>query len=358
MNFDLTEEQKLMQETVRRFLGDFLITERHSQRAAPGGYPRARWQQVADLGLLALTAPEAMGGMDGSMVDLVLVAEALGAGVAPDPWLENGVLPIRLLSAAGDTESMDNLLSGNSIMATAFAEPGGGYDLLPSKTTIAKDGRVSGTKTLVPGAAIADQLLLIGQQDNAPALALLPAAASDAVNRQDYSIVDGSTASQIEFNGATSTVHPLDETALQQIVGDIRLLAAAEMVGLAQRLLDDTTAYVKERHQFGVAIGSFQAVQHRLVDCFTALEQARSMVLRCALQSADSHGADWARLNAGSKAFAGEAAMAIAFEAVQLHGGMGQTDELAVSHAFKRILFLDKLFGDQGHCLRQYARAA
>ena len=149
----------------------------------------------------------------------------------------------------------------------------------------------------------------------------------------------------------------ISEADFERVVADVRLLAGAEMVGLAQRLQDETLNYVKEREQFGVAIGSFQALQHRLVDCYSLLEQARSMLYRAALAGA-SDAAEWQRQAAGAKAYITQNADHVAREAVQMHGGMGITDELAIGHAMKRVLLLSKLFGDVDANLVQYAEAA
>lgn len=353
MNFDLDEDQQLTRDTIGRFLGPVDIAARHAMRGTEGGYSRARWQEVADLGLLALAAPEAMGGMGGTMVDLALVAEALGKGLAIDPWLENGVLPIRLASAAGDSALVGELIVGAQFAAVALAEPGRRYatEAVDAK---AEGERIAGAKTFVLGAPLADTLLvtLAGSR--------LAKVARDAtgVVRQNYPVIDGSYAATIDLHRTPADIFNLPEAKLQRVIGDIRLLAAAEMLGLAQAMFDDTLAYVGERQQFGAAIGSFQALQHRLVECYAALEQARSMALRTAMLAPTTEDSNWSCIAAGAKAFVGEAATRIGLEAVQMHGGMGQTDELAIGHALKRVMLLDKLFGDQGHCLRSYARAA
>lgn len=353
MNFDFDDDQQLTRDTIGRFLGPIDIAARHAMRRTEGGYARTRWQEVADLGLLALAAPEAMGGMGGTMVDLALVAEALGKGIAIDPWLENGVLPIRLAAAAGDGALVGDLLAGGRFAAVAFAEPGRRYEA-EAVGTRTEGGQIVGAKTFVLGAPLADAFLitLAGNQ--------LAKVARDAtgVVLQDYPVIDGSNAATLDLHRAPAEVLDLPAAKFDRVIGDIRLLAAAEMLGLAQAMFDDTLAYVGERQQFGAAIGSFQALQHRLVECYAALEQARSMVLRTAMLDQTTDDANWPRLAAGAKAFVGEAAMKIGLEAVQMHGGMGQTDELAIGHALKRGMLLDKLFGDQDHCLRSYARAA
>lgn len=353
MNFDLDEEQQLTRDTISRFLGPVDIAARHGMRKSESGYSRARWQEVADLGLLALSAPEAMGGMGGTMVDLALAAEALGKGLAIDPWLENGVLPIRLAAAVGDAALVGELAAGEQFAAVAFAEPGRRYET-EAVGTKADGDRVTGAKTFILGAPLAGTLLvtLAGSK-----LAKVAKGAAGVV-RQDYPVIDGSNASTIDLHRAPADIFDLPEAKFRRVIGDVRMLAAAEMVGLAQMMFDDTLAYVGERQQFGAAIGSFQALQHRLVECYAALEQARSMVLRTAMLDPTTDDANWPRITAGAKAFVGEAATRIGLEAVQMHGGMGQTDELAIGHALKRVMLLDKLFGDQDHCLRSFARAA
>jgi len=353
MNFDLDEDQQLTRDTIGRFLGPVDIAARHAMRKAEHGYPRIRWQQIADLGLLALAAPEAMGGIGGTMVDLALVAEALGKDIAIDPWPENGVLPIRLAATAGDTALVADLVTGVQFAAVAFAEPARRYET-EAVSAKAESGHVTGTKTFVLGAPLADTLLVTVTGNK---LAKIAKGAAGVI-RQDYSVIDGSNAATIDLHRAPADLFDLPEAKFERVIGDIRLLAAAEMLGLGQRMFDDTLAYAGERQQFGAAIGSFQALQHRLVECYAALEQARSMVLRTAMLDPTTDDATWSRIAAGAKAFVGEAATRIGLEAVQMHGGMGQTDELAIGHALKRVMLLDKLFGDQDHCLRRFARAA
>jgi alkylation response protein AidB-like acyl-CoA dehydrogenase len=353
MNFDLDEDQQLTRDTIGRFLGPVDIAARHAMRKAENGYTRARWQDIADLGLLALAAPEAMGGIGGTMVDLALAAEALGKGIAIDPWLENGVLPIRLAAAASDAALVADLVTGTQFAAVAFAEPERRYET-EAVDTKAEGRHVTGAKTFVLGAPLADALLVTVAGNK---LAKIAKGAAGIV-WQDYPVIDGSAAATVDLHHSPADTVDLPEAKFRRVIGDIRMLAAAEMVGLAQAMFDDTLAYVGERQQFGAAIGSFQALQHRLVECYAALEQARSMMLRTAMLDPTTDDANWPRIAAGAKAFVGEAATRIGLEAVQMHGGMGQTDELAIGHALKRVMLLDKLFGDQDHCLRTFARAA
>ena len=359
MNFDLSGEQEQIRDSVRKFSAD---ADRRALRKLPGGYSRERWREMAQLGLLALAVPEAAGGMGGSPIDLAIVGEALGNAIAPDPWLENGVLPARLLSAAGRDDLVDSAISGDTFFAFAFAERTRRFSLEPRAVVIeaaAGGDELRGEKTFVSGGVLADQVLVLADRHGQAAIVALPAASTGIVHHA-YRVADGSIACEMRFNRvplAADADLAVSTAALSDVVALVRLLAAAEMLGLAQRLFDDTIAYAKQREQFGVPIGSFQAIQHRLVDCYAALEQSRSMVYRVALSAAGG-GDAWWRAAAGAKAYVGDQADRIAREAVQIHGGMGVTDDLAIGHALKRVLVLARLFGDEDAILTEYAEAA
>ncbi|KPF63684.1 acyl-CoA dehydrogenase family protein [Porphyrobacter sp. AAP60] len=360
MNFDLSEEQEMFVSSVERFAAPVDVEARRKLRLSPTGYDRARWQQLAELGLIALAVSEAAGGMGGSAVDLALVAEALGKANAPDPLLEHGVLPALLLERSGAHQALEGVLAGTTIATLAWTERGQRYSLTAKgmKAEQGADGfALTGEKTMVMGALIADLFIVTADLDGETACFLVPRDAAGLEVRA-YRLADGSIAGEIKLTRTPAAARlTLDAAGLNAIAADMRLYAAAEMVGLGQRLLDDTLAYVKEREQFGVAIGSFQALQHRLVDCYAREEQARSMLYRAALTDrADA--AKWQRAAAGAKAFIGENVDAIAREAVQMHGGMGITDELAIGHALKRVLVLTRLFGDIDTVLAEYALAA
>ena len=360
MNFDLSEEQQMFVTSVERFAAPIDVEARRRLRLSPTGYDRARWQQLAELGLIALAAGEDAGGMGGSAVDLALVAEAIGKANAPDPLLEHGILPALLLERGGATEVLEGVLAGETIATLAWTERGQRYSLKPKGMKAeGADGSftLTGEKTMVMGALIADLFIITADLGGETACFLVPKDAPGLEVRA-YRLADGSIAGEIKLTRTPAAAKlALDAAGLVAIAAEMRLYAAAEMVGLGQRLLDDTLTYVKEREQFGVAIGSFQALQHRLVDCYAREEQARSMLYRAALTDrADA--AKWQRAAAGAKAFVGENVDAIAREAVQMHGGMGITDELAIGHALKRVLVLARLFGDVDTVLAEYALAA
>jgi len=355
MNFDLSEEQELFRATVGRFTAPIDVEARRKLRMNDGGYDPARWQELAELGLIALAASEEAGGMGGSILDLALVGEAIGKANSPDPWLENGVLPAKLLAAASAETALDGVLSGESFTALAWAERNQRYSL-EAKQTKSDSGTITGEKTFVLGAALADQFI-VSAQDGGATEFFIVAANAPGLETRAYRMADGSMAGELRFTRVTGEKLDLAPGLLDQAIAEVRLLAAAEMVGLGQRLLEDTLVYVKEREQFGVPIGSFQALQHRLVDCYARSEQARSMLYRAALTDT-SDSAAWQHQAAGAKAYITENVDHIAREAVQMHGGMGITDELAIGHAMKRVLLLSKLFGDVDTNLVHYAKAA
>ncbi len=340
MNFSLSEEQALFRSTVERFAGNGDVAARKAARACPGGIDRKRWATLAGLGLLSLDDP----------IDCAVIAETLGRALTVEPWLECGYFPLRLL---GNDAQATAVADGSLLSAVAFAEPDRRYALHPqSVRAVQVDGqwRVSGVKTLVLGGALAGLLLVTAATTDGM---MVLAVQGDAAARQPYVVVDGGSAAQITFRDTPGIA--VDGAAWQQSVTETRLMAAAETVGLTSRLFDETLAYVRQREQFGQPIAKFQAVQHRLVDCYAMLEQMRSTLWRAALAERGTH---WHAEIAGAKAFISERAIHIGEESIQLHGGMGVTDELVVGHAHKRVLLLSRLFGDPASELASFARAA
>ena len=363
MNFDLSEDQEMFKAAVERFTESIDVEARRHIRKSDGGYDRARWTELAELGLVALAAGEDSGGMGGSDVDLCVIGQALGAGNAVDPWLENGVLPAKLLAAGGDETHLPGVLDGSVFVAAAYAERDQRFSLTASALQARGDGDgyiLSGEKTYVQGGAIADVFLVSAKlEDGATGWFCVPADAR-GVHASPYRLTDGSMGAELQLRDvqvAGAAKLAISEEKLAGVVAEVKLLAAAEMAGLADRLFKETLDYVRQREQFGVAIGSFQALQHRLVECYAALEQSQSMLWRGALADR-SDAQSWQQQISGVKAFVAEQAMHIAREAVQMHGGMGVTDELAIGHALKRVMMLEKTFGDTNFDLNNYSEAA
>lgn len=342
MNFDLDENQELFKAAVERFCENSDIAARKTMRAMPGGIDRDRWRELALLGLIGVAAAEADGGIGGSLLDCAVVAQALGHGLAAEPWLECGFLPARLLAGSGH---LDAVASGETIAAFAFAEPGRRYRM-DATGVEAKDGKLNGTKRFVPAGGAADLFIVSALHEGATRLFTVPRFAS-GVDAKPYPAIDGSLAVELTLR-AVECGPPLS-TDLDSVINDARLMAAAEMAGLARRLFDDTLAYVKTREQFGQPIGRFQVIQHRMVDGYAKVENIQSAVWRGLLQPSSP---------TAVKAFVAEQAIWVAEQAVQLHGGMGMSDELGIGHGLKRIQLLSRLFGDPASGIAEYARAA
>jgi alkylation response protein AidB-like acyl-CoA dehydrogenase len=349
MNFDLDENQSLFKATVERFAAGADVPARHKTRGLPGGFNRERWHELAALGLIAIAGNEADGGLDGSLIDCAIVAQALGRAQAVEPWLECGFLPSRLL---GGTSYAADVISGERVAAFAFAEPNRRFalDAMSMQARAAGEGFVlSGEKHFVLSGAVADLFIVTARFGDATTLFAVPREAK-GVDAKPYPVADGSLATVLTLRDAhVEAPLPDGPVRLATAVADARLMASAEMVGIAQRLFDDTLDYVKTREQFGQPIGQFQVIQHRMVDGYAKIEQMQSALYRALLKSGDVQ---------GLKAFIGESALWVAHQAVQLHGGMGMSDELGIGHGLKRIMLLSKLFGDPASDLASFAKAA
>lgn len=354
MNFDLDENQNLFKAAVERFAMNADVPTRIKTRAMAGGFDRTRWKELANLGLIALAAPEDDGGLGGSCLDCAIVAQTLGRSQAFEPWLECGYLGARLL--AGTTYA-PAVISGEMVAAFAFAEAGRRYAMDARHVQARKTSNgyvLSGEKQFVLGGAIADVFVVSVNLDETTVLFALRRDAP-GVDIKPVPIVDGSFAAIVTFRDAlVSEPLPGGSERLVAVVDDGRLMAAAEMVGIAQRLFDDTLGYVKTREQFGQPLGRFQVIQHNMVGAYEKIELMQSALYRALLVQ----NACRTREMSGLKAFVGDCAVEVAHLAVQMHGGMGTTDELGIGHGLKRILLLSKLFGDTATDLAKYALAA
>ncbi len=371
MNFDLTEDQALLKAAVERFVADAYpdtVADRRAARLAPAGFAAANWARLAATGILALPVSAARGGLGGGAVELMVVMEALGRGLVAEPVLDAAVVPTSLLDhpdAAQQAAVLEAIIAGTRQVALAHAEREARFNLAQVATTARRRGDMvilDGCKTAVLAGGGAETLIVsardAGAGDDPAGIGLwLVGADAPGVDRRGYRLADASVAAEISLRGVEVTPQaalPGGLAALQQVAAKARFAAAAEMLGLMTLLFDTTLAYVKTRHQFGQPLGGFQVIQHRMTDAYVLVEQARSQVVRAALARA----ADFARAAAGAKAFVSDAALAVAHSAVQLHGGMGITDELVIGQALKRIRVLALTFGDAASALDDYRQAA
>ncbi|WP_295528465.1 acyl-CoA dehydrogenase family protein [Novosphingobium sp. Chol11] len=351
MNFDLDEDQSLFKATVERFVQGCDVQARLRARKLPGGLDRARWSEMAEAGLIAMAAAEADGGLGASETDCALVAQALGQGLAMEPWLECGFLPARLLAGS---PHLEGVIDGSVLAAVAFAETGRRY-ALDAKHVQAHAGAggtvLRGEKTFVLSGGAAELFIVSANLDGATVLYAVPRDTA-GLDIKPYPIVDGSLAATITFRDV-AVGEPL-AASLASCIDEAMVMAIAEMVGTAHRLFDDTLAYVKAREQFGQPIGRFQVIQHRMVDAYSRVEQMQSALYRVLLVPEKERLAHIC----GIKALVSDDAIWTAQQAVQLHGGMGTTDDLGIGHGLKRILLLSKLFADPASAMAAYAKVA
>ena len=376
MDFSFSEEQTLLRNSVSKYIADNYTYDawRKFTRNDVGRDPK-HWAQFAELGLLAAPLPEAHGGLGGGPIDTLVIMEEFGKGLVVEPFVPTVVIGGGLIARHGSdalkAEWLPKIAGGETIFAFAFAEPQGRYNLADLKTVAKKQGNafvLNGHKAVVIGAPWADQLIVTartagGQRDAKGVSVFLVDRKAKGVSTRDYPTVDGNRASEITFEnvevpasrviGAVDGGLPLVERAVDEAIAAV----CAEACGGMKVLVDATVEYSKTRKQFGVPIGKFQALQHRMVDMFVNYEQAVSITLMVTLKLEEN---DQARAKAASaaKAEIGKAGRFVGQQAIQIHGGMGMTDELNVGHYFKRLTIIDTLYGSTDHHLRRYGAIA
>ncbi|AKJ30554.1 acyl-CoA dehydrogenase family protein [Caldimonas brevitalea] len=374
MNFNLTEEQQLLDDTVRRFVAkEYGLEQRRAVMNSASGWSREVWGQLADMGLLALHVPEAHGGLDAGAVETLVVMQALGQGLALEPFLASAVIATELLRSTGDDAQqaawLPALASGERVAVLAHDEaPARGIDLhVDTRAHRTGDGYVlNGHKSVVLHAGAADVLLVSarthGEADQADGVSLfLVPRDTPSVVLREYRTVDGQRAADVQLNGtyvaasgrlgAEGGAWPAIQRAL-----DIGLAAlCAEAVGVIKAVVDATIEYLQTRKQFGQPIGRFQALQHRAADLLMHYEQAKSMSIYAAVRCRHDDAAERAKALSAAKVVIGRACRFVSQQAVQLHGGMGVTDELVVSHQFKRLMAIELSLGDTDAHLQRYS---
>ncbi|WP_188054208.1 acyl-CoA dehydrogenase family protein [Sphingosinithalassobacter sp. CS137] len=372
MDFGLSDEQAILKEMLERYLRDSYSFETRGKRLRAGGADAALWRDFAEtLGILAAPLPERVGGMGGGPVEAMVVMEALGEALVFAPYLETVVISGGLLSGVGG-ETADALLAriaaGSAQVALAHGEPRSRYTLAHVDTTAAADGDgwlLNGTKSVVVGAPDADQLLISartgGSAGDREGIALFLAdAGADGITRHDYRLIDERPAADLVLTDLCLPGDALltgEGDALPHIERAIDAGTAgvcAEGVGVMRRMMADTVDYTRQRRQFGQPLASFQALQHRMVDMYMALEQAVSASFLATL-NLSAPDAERARAVSAAKATLGESLRFVGQNAVQLHGAMGMTEELAVGHYFKRATVIEQQFGTVDHHLARYS---
>ena len=373
MDFELGDEQRLLQDSVDRVMADRYDFEARKRHAAePDGWSRAMWAQYAELGLLGLPFAESDGGFGGGPVETMIVMQAFGRALALEPYFATILLGGGLLRhaapAAMRAELVPEIAAGKLLLAFAQQERGSRYDLADVTTTASRDGevwRITGEKSLVLHGDCADRLLVSARtqgdrRDRVGIGLFLVDAADPGVARRGYPTQDGMRAAEIGFSNAAATAlgDPAGALpAIKRVVDEAIGALCAEAVGVMTAMHAQTVDYLKTRKQFGRAIGEFQALQHRAVDMYVAVELARSMALFATMTVAEADPAERGRAIAAAKVQIGRSGRAVGQEAVQLHGGIGVTMEYVVGHHFKRMTMIERCFGDADHHLAALARA-
>jgi pimeloyl-CoA dehydrogenase small subunit len=376
MDFALTEEQQLLRHSVERLFADryaFDARKRYAQE--PGGWSRALWKQYAELGLLGLPFDEQHGGSAGGPVETMIVMETIGRALALEPYLATVVIAGGLLRLGGSdalrADLIPKIASGDLVLAFAHAERQSRYDLADVTATARRDGSsytLDGAKTLVLHGDSAQKFIVSARLGGGPrdrdGLGLfLVDATADGVATRGYGTVDGLRAAEVTLTGArveagAAIGEPGAALPLIERIADMAMAAlCAEAVGAMAAMHETTVDYMKTRKQFGVTIGSFQALQHRAAEMLIALEQARSMAMLATMMAAADDARERRSAISAAKVQVGRSGRIVGQAAIQIHGGIGMTMEAKVGHYFKRVTTIDTMFGDADYHLGLLAEA-
>jgi alkylation response protein AidB-like acyl-CoA dehydrogenase len=357
MDFSLNELQTMLADSISRFIdNEYDFDTRQAYADSERGFSDAVWAKFAELGWTAVPFAEKDGGIGGTPVDVMVLMENLARGLVVEPYLSNIVLAGGVLSrTASDAQKekwLHPIMAGELHATLAFHEPQARYEIADIATTATRDGdgwKLNGIKGVVPNGATADLVIVPARDDAADGVTLFAVPAAD-LSCNAYRTVDGLRAAEITLNDVSVDAdHILGEPGagfapLDATIDDATLAVCAEAVGIMRALTDKTVEYSKQRVQFGVPIGSFQALQHRMVDMLMACEQARSVLIWAVMTHAA--GEDSKHAISSIKYLIGTAGQKVGEEAVQIHGGMGVTWDLDVAHFFKRLTVINRMFGN------------
>jgi pimeloyl-CoA dehydrogenase small subunit len=379
MDFDFTDEQRMLKDSIEQLITDrYDFEQRKKYMKEEAGYSRAQWAQYAEMGLLGLPFDERYGGVGGGAVETMIVMEAFGRGLVLEPYLSTVVLGGGLVNLGGNDAQraaiLPRIADGSLLLAFAHSEPQSRYDLADVATSAKRDADgwiLDGDKSFVAHGHCADKLIvsarISGDRNSREGIGLfLVDAKAEGVSRNSYETQDGLRAAQIKLSGVKvgsndAIGNPGDfgkALPLIERVADNALTAvAAEAVGAMAAAQGITMEYLRTRKQFGVAIGSFQALQHRAVDILVNLEQARSMALYATMMVNDPDPAQRSKAVSAATVQIRRSGKFIGQQVVQLHGGIGMTLEYKIGHYFKRLTAMESLLGDTDHHLAALARA-
>jgi alkylation response protein AidB-like acyl-CoA dehydrogenase len=374
MQFNPTPEQQQLEDMVKRFLSEkYDFRTRRKILDSPAGFSREVWSKLAELGLLALQIPEQHGGMAPAVEETLLTLTALGKAMLLEPYVSSAIIGTVLVRELGSAQQREELLpamgSGDRIAVPAHFEPDARFDLQKVAATArrrASTWAVKGRKSVVRHAPAADVLLVSARTSGGPdepvgiSLFAVPREAN-GVTLTPYRTLDGVCAAEVSLSDAPGTLLGEEGRAFAGLAAAFDQGVAAlcaEAAGALQATLDATVEYTKTRQQFGVPIAKFQALRHRMADMLIHVEQARSMSYLAAMRAAEPPSRERRRALSAAKVVVGNACRFVGQQAVQLHGGMGVSDETAVSHLFRRLTALEMELGDTDHHLEQFISAS
>ncbi len=372
MDFSYSQEQKMLRESAAKFALKGYGFERYKFALhLPGHCDPAIWSQISEFGWLGLPLPEDAGGLGGSALDVSLVCEAMGAGMVLEPYVAGAVLPGRLLSLCGaDATLLCGLAEGKTQLAVGWAESGSPEDPVYCATRAHIEGDaylLSGRKQCVLNAPNATTLLVsartAGEDHEESGISLFAVNTTCAgLELKPYPLMGGGYAADIRLDKVrvekAGRIGPEDAgfELLDAALDYATVAACAQALGAMSALLERTGNYLKVRRQFGTPIGSFQALQHRLVEMFVEVEQSRSMVMMASVRAESTEVAVRRRAASAAKAYLGQSSKFVAQQSVQLHGGIGVTEELDIGHYFRQLTAFGSLYGSREHHLRRFAR--
>ena len=376
MDFDLSEEQRLLKESVEGLLKtSYDFDQRRKYRAEKGGWSRNMWSKLAEQGLLGLPFAEDDGGFGAGAVEAMIVMEALGRALVLEPYLATVVIGGGFLrrggSAAQKQAYLPDIIDGSRTLAFAQLEKNSRYDVSDVSTSAKKKGDgfvIDGEKFVVLNGETADTLVVTarssgGQRDRSGIGVFLVPASAKGISIKGYPTQDGLHAADITFTGvevgADAAIGEPDNALalIEAVVDDARIALCAEAVGAMDEALKATVEYLKTRTQFGVPIGSFQVLQHRAADMFVAVEQARSMAMFATMASDFDDAKERATAVSAAKVQIGKSLKFVGEQSIQLHGGIGMTQEARIGHYFKRLTMIENTFGDSDYHLRRVTEA-
>jgi len=373
MDFDLTQEQQMLKDSVSRYTKDaYNFESRRKIIESDTGVSPEVWSQISELGWLSIPFSQEQVGMGGSAVDLMVLMEGFGKGLVTEPFVSSALLFGGLLSQSNKnsafTPLVERIISGDLHGSFAFLERQSRFEVFDIKTTATKKDDtfiINGEKTVVFNASNADKIIVLArtggnQHDELGATLFLVDVNAEGIEKTTFRMMDGQQASNIKFNNVLvpvkDVVGHVDQAAIlvKKVIDTAIVACSAEAVGIMEKLYTSTIEYSKIRKQFGVAIGSFQSLQHRMAEMYLEYEQAKSLLYRtvCSIDELDN---DINKNILALKVMIGRAGQKICAEAIQIHGGMGVTDELDIGHYVKRLMMINTTFGDADYSQQKFS---